>query len=92
MACGLSSEQGLAKTHQTLTATKSVVTPEVAGDVISFRASCTTIFPFAGEAKVVSTLPADVVVAQVVIEDFRVSVGLFAVDPEANQDGFVRGE
>ena len=69
----------------------NTVTSEMAGDVISFRASCTTIFPFASEAKVVSTLPTDVVVAEVVVEDFGVCVGLPAVYPKADQGGFVRG-
>lgn len=68
-----------------------MVTSEVAGDVISFRAGCAAIFPFAGEAKVVGTLSADVVVAQVVVEQFCVGVGLSAVDPKASQGGFVRG-
>lgn len=66
------------------------VTSEVTGDVIPFRASRTTIFPFAGETEVVGALSADMVVAQVVIKQFGVGVGLYAVSPKANQGGFVR--
>jgi hypothetical protein len=71
--------------------THKVVTSEMTGDVISFCASRTTIFPSASEAKVVGTLATDVVVAEVVIEDFGIWVGLSAVDPKADQDGFLRG-
>jgi hypothetical protein len=92
VVCELSSEHWLAKRHQTQTPTKKlIVTPEVAGDVIPFRTCCTTFFPFTGEAKVVSTLSANVVVAQVVIEDFGVGVRLSAVNPKANQGGLIRG-
>lgn len=74
-----------AKAHQTQTPTnKLLVTSEVAGNVIPFRASRTTVLPFAGETKVVSTLSADMVVAQVVIEEFRVGVGFSAVNPKTN--------
>ena len=66
-----------------------LVTSEVASDVISFCASCTTIFPFTSKAKVVSALSADMVVAQVVIKEFWVGVRLSAVNPTANQGGFM---
>jgi hypothetical protein len=67
------------------------VTSEVAGDVISLRASCTTILPLASETKVVGALSADVVVAEVVVEDFSVGVGFAAVDPKTDQGRLVRG-
>jgi len=67
------------------------VTSEVTGDVISLRASCTAVLPLASETKVVSTLSADVVVAEMVVENFGVSVWLSAVDPKTDQGRFVRG-
>lgn len=51
-------------------------------DMITLCTRSTTIFPFASETKVVRALPADVVVAKVVIERFRVCIGLGAVDPQ----------
>ena len=66
-------------------------TSEVTGDVISFRTSCAAILPFASETKVVSALSADVVVAEVVVEEFGVGIRLSAVDPKAGQGRFVGG-
>jgi len=63
----------------------------MAGDMISLRASCTTILPLASKTKVVSALSADVVVAEVIVEVFRVGVGFSAVDPETDQGRLVRG-
>ena len=67
------------------------VTSEVAGDVITLRASCTTILPLASETKVVGALPADMVVAEMVVEVFGVGIGFTAVDPETDQGRLVRG-
>lgn len=67
------------------------VTSEVAGNVISLRASCTTILPLASETKVIGAFSADMVVAEVVVESFGVGVGLAAVDPKTNQGRLARG-
>lgn len=67
------------------------VTSEMTGDMISLRASCTTILPLASETKVVGALPADVVVAEVVVEEFGVGVGFSAVNPQTDQGRLVGG-
>jgi hypothetical protein len=67
------------------------VTSEVAGDVISLRASRTTILPSTSETEVIGALSANVVIAEVVVEDFGVCVGLSAVDPKTDQGGLLRG-
>jgi hypothetical protein len=59
--------------------------------MISLRTSCTTIFPFTSEAKVVGALSTDVVVTKVVVEKFCVGIELSAVNPKTGQRGFVRG-
>ena len=67
------------------------VTSEVAGDVISLCTSCAAILPLTGETKIVGALSADVVVAEMVIEDFGVKVRLAAVGPKTDQGGLVGG-
>ena len=67
------------------------ITSEVTCDVISLGASCTAIFPLASETKIVGALSADMVVAEVVVEDLGVGVGLATIDPKTDQRGFVRG-
>ena len=59
--------------------------------MISLRASCTAIFPLASETKVVGALSADMVVAEVVVEDFRVGIGFAAADPKTDQVRLARG-
>lgn len=54
--------------------------------MITLCTRSTTIFPFASETKVVRALPTDVVVAKVVIERFRVCIGVGAVDPQTLMD------
>ena len=63
----------------------------MAGDMISLRASCTTILPLASKTKVVGALSADMVVAEVVVKVFRVGVGFAAIDPKTDQGRLVRG-
>ena len=60
------------------------VTSEMTGDMISLRASCTTVLPLASETEVVRALSADVCVAEVVVEEFGFREGLAAVDPETD--------
>jgi hypothetical protein len=57
-------------------------TPEVTGDMVSFGAGCSAIFPFTGQAQVVGALPTDVVVAEMVVQGLWVWEGLGAVEPE----------
>jgi len=59
--------------------------------VIPLGASCTAILPVAGETKVVGALSADMVIAQVVVEEFGVRVGFAAVGPKTDQGRLVRG-
>ena len=59
--------------------------------MISLRASCTAILPLASETKVVGALSANMVVAEVTVEDFGVGVGFTAVDPKTGQGRLVRG-
>lgn len=42
------------------------------GDVIALRTRGTAIFPFAGKTKVVRALPSNMVIAEMVVESFRV--------------------
>jgi hypothetical protein len=57
---------------------------EMTGDMISLRASCTTVLPLTSETEVVGALSADVCVAEVVVEEFGFREGLAAVDPETD--------
>jgi len=59
--------------------------------MISLGTGCTAIFPLTRETKVVGTLSADVVVAEVVVKDLGVGIRLCAVDPETNQGRLMRG-
>ena len=61
------------------------------GDVISLGASCAAILPFTSETKIIGAFATDVVVAEVVIEDFGLEVRLAAVDPKTGQGGLVGG-
>lgn len=47
-------------------------TSEVAGDMVALRTGGATIFPLACETEIVGRLPADVVVAKMIVERFRV--------------------
>jgi hypothetical protein len=47
-------------------------TSEMTSDVIAFCTRGTTILPFTSETKVVGALPSDMIVAEMVIESFRV--------------------
>ena len=58
--------------------------------MISLRASCTTILPLASETKVVGALSADVVVAEVAVEEFGVGVGFATISPKTGQGRLVR--
>ena len=50
--------------------------------MVALCACCAAVLPLAGEAEVVCALPADVVVAEVVVEGLWVGEALRAVDPE----------
>jgi len=54
----------------------------MAGDMISLCASSTTVLPFASKTEIVCALPANMVIAKMVVEGFRVGKGLDAVEPE----------
>ena len=41
-------------------------------DVISLCASGTTVLPFASETEIIGTFPADVIIAKMIVESFRV--------------------
>ena len=79
-----SSEHKLAKERQKLIPGKKEtdVTSEVAGDVISLRASRTAIPPLAGKTKIIGALSTDVVITEMVVEDFGIEVRFTAVGPE----------
>ena len=70
---------------------KEKATSEVTGDMISFRTSRAAILPFASETKVVSALSTDVVVAEMIVEEFGVGEGLGTVDPKTDQGRLLRG-
>ena len=92
MVYGLPSEHRLAAVYQRrIPAGGENVTSEVAGDVISLRASCAAILPLTSETKVIGALSADMVVAKMVIEDFGVEVRLSAVGPKTDQGRLVGG-
>jgi hypothetical protein len=59
-------------------------TAKVAGDVISFGTGGATILPPAGETQIVGAFPADVDVAEVVVQGLRVREGLGALQPETD--------
>lgn len=59
--------------------------------MISLCASCAAILPLTSETKVIGALSADVVVTEMVIEDFGVEVRLAAVGPETDHGWLVRG-
>lgn len=64
---------------------------QMARDVVSFGAGRAAVFPSAGQAEVVGTLAADVVIAEVVVECFRVTIGECALGPKAfMHDGGIR--
>ena len=53
-------------------------------DMISFSTSGTTVFPLAGETKIVGAFPANVYVAKVVVEGFWIRKGLRTLEPKTN--------
>jgi hypothetical protein len=52
------------------------------GDVVPLGTGGSAVSPFAGETEVVGALPADVVVAEVEVEDFWISEFSDATEPE----------
>ena len=66
----------------TLVRLEGHVNTDVGGDVVALRAGDVAVAPSAGEAEVVGGLAADVVVAEVVVEDLGVGEGAGAVLPE----------
>lgn len=85
--CGLCSEHRLVRRG----VRENDITSEVTCDVISLGAGRTAIFPPASETKVVGALSADVVIAEVVVEELWVGVGLGAVGPKTDQGRFKGG-
>ena len=59
--------------------------------MISLRASGAAVLPPTSETEVVGALSTDVVVAEMIVENFRVGERLGAVEPKAGQGGLVRG-
>lgn len=57
-------------------------TAKMTSNVVALCASCSAVLPFAGEAKIVCALPADVVVAEMMIESLGVEVSSRAILPE----------
>ena len=53
----------------------------MAGDVIPLCASSCAVFPFASETEVICALPADVVVAEMIVKSLGVGEGLCAFEP-----------
>ena len=59
--------------------------------MISLCASCSAILPLTSETEIIGALSADVVVAEMVVEDFGVEVRLGAVGPKTDQGRLVGG-
>lgn len=57
-------------------------TSEMAGDMVTLRTCCAAVLPLAGEAEIVGTLTANVVIAEMVIEGLWVDKGLSTLLPE----------
>jgi ribosome-associated toxin RatA of RatAB toxin-antitoxin module len=50
-------------------------------DMVSFRTGNVAFLPLASKTEIVSALPSDVVVAQMVVEYFRIVESFIAVEP-----------
>ena len=57
-------------------------TAKMTCNMVALRAGRSTVLPSAGEAEIVSALPADVVIAEMVVESLGVGVSSCAVEPE----------
>lgn len=60
---------------------------EMGGDVVTLGTGSSTVLPVAGEAEIVGRLTADMVVAEVVVEDLGVGEGAVAAAPFAPMGG-----
>lgn len=59
---------------------------QVTGNVITFCAGGAAILPFAGQAKVVGALPTNVIVAEMVVQRFRIAERESTLGPETVVD------
>lgn len=57
-------------------------TAKMTCNVVTLCAGCSAVLPFAGEAEIVCAFPADVVVAEMMIESLGVEISSRAVLPE----------
>ena len=62
-------------------------TSEVTGDMVALSAGRPAILPLAGQAQIAGALPADVIIAEVVVESFGVGEDLVAADPLTGMAG-----
>ena len=53
----------------------------MAGDMIALCAGSDAVFPFASEAEVIGALPANVVVAEMIVQSLGFGEGFGAFDP-----------
>jgi hypothetical protein len=69
------------KKRQSCARGEKTKTSKMAGDVIAFRTCRCAVSPFASEAEVIGTLPAYVIVAEMIVEGLRACKRLCTVEP-----------